>query len=101
MQESRPGDRWGRVDRAAIESRVDIASAKNADVADLMVIATTQERLHYYIAAYGTLAATAKHLGMGELAATMADMSAHPKSKDADYSAPAEEMLANQADLAG
>lgn len=49
----------------------DIGSASDPDVLDAAVIATRQVGLHYYIAAYGTLAATAKHLGRGEEAATI------------------------------
>ena len=97
-----PGGESDRVLEAIIQSgRADIASANNPDVADAAVIATTQVGLHYYIAAYGTLAATAKYLGMDDQATTMSDMIDHMKSKDADYSSLADEMLASQSELAG
>lgn len=81
--------------------RDDIGSASDPDVVDAAVIATTQAGLHYYIAAYGTLAATAKHLGRREEAATISDMIDHMKKKDQEYSQLAERLLAEQLETVG
>lgn len=81
--------------------RDDIGSASDPDVVDAAVIATTQVGLHYYIAAYGTLAATAKHLDLREEAATISDMIDHMKKKDREYSQLAERLLAEQLETVG
>lgn len=51
-----------------------IQSAKDTAVRDASVIAASQIAVHYYIAAYGTLASTASHLGLEEDAKTLKQM---------------------------
>ena len=59
-----------------------IQAAKDPDVRDASIIAASQITVHYFIAACGTLASTAKHLGLDEDAATLKQMSDEMKAGD-------------------
>ena len=74
-----------------------IEAAKDSDVRDASIIAAAQIAMHYYIAAYGTLAATAKQLGMAEDAQTFKQMTDEVKAQDNRFTALAEQMVNKRA----
>ena len=59
-----------------------IGAAKDPDIRDASVITASQIAVHYYIAAYGSLASTAKHLGLDEDARTFSRMTDEMKAGD-------------------
>ena len=59
-----------------------IQAAKDPAVRDASIIAASQITVHYYIAAYGTLASTAKHLGLDEDAKMLKQMTDEMKVGD-------------------
>ena len=62
-----------------------IHKASDATARDLGVIASGQLALHYYIAAFGTMAAYAKMLGMPEVAEVLAKCLAEARQGDERY----------------
>ena len=70
-----------------------VTSVSDPAARDAAVIATLQIALHYYIAVYGTVASTAKHLGRQEEAQTITRLNDWMKGKDADYTKLAEKMV--------
>ncbi|MBE9599809.1 ferritin-like domain-containing protein [Pedobacter sp. MC2016-24] len=62
-----------------------IAESKDEDVRDLGVIASAQIALHYYISAYGGLAATANKLGYKKQAEKFSKMTDEMKKADEHY----------------
>ena len=59
-----------------------IQAAKDPAVRDASIIAASQLTIHYFIAAYGTLASTAKHLGLEEDAKMLKQMADQMKAGD-------------------
>lgn len=59
-----------------------IGAAKDSDIRDASVITASQIAVHYYIAAYGSLASTAKHLGLDEDAQMFSRMTDEMKAGD-------------------
>lgn len=83
-----PGGRPNKVMQGIVDAGNDfVGAATDPDVRDAAVVATTQIGLHYYIAAYGTLASAAKHLGMQDHAQALARLNRHISQKNAEYSA--------------
>lgn len=72
-----------------------VEAAKDPAVRDASVVAAAQIALHYYIAAYGTLASTAKHLGLNDDAQQLKKLTDDSKAHDERMTALAEQM-ANQ-----
>ncbi|RYZ94172.1 MAG: DUF892 family protein [Proteobacteria bacterium] len=77
-----------------------IEAAGDAETRDAAVIASGQIALHYYIAAYGTLASTAKHLGLTEEAAQISAMNDDIKAQDERYTQMAESFINSDAKAA-
>lgn len=71
-------------------SRQMIEAAQDPDVRFASVVGAAQIATHYFIAAYGTLASTAKHLGLDEDAAAIKDMLDEMKDGDERFTALAE-----------
>ena len=89
-----PSPKPNQVMAGIIEAGKDsVTSAGDPGARDAAVIATLQVALHYYIAVYGTVASTAKHLGRQEEAQTVARLNEWMKGKDADYTRLAEGMI--------
>ncbi len=81
-----PGLKPNKVMGGIIEAVKDsVEAVENPAARDAAIVATLQVALHYYIAAYGTLASTAKHLGPQEEARTIAEINQHMKQKDEEY----------------
>lgn len=59
-----------------------IEAAKDPAVRDASIIAASQLTVHYFIAAYGTLASTAKHLGLDDDARMLKEMTDEMKVGD-------------------
>ena len=59
-----------------------IQAAKDPAVRDASIIAASQVAVHYYIAAYGTLASTAKFLGLEEDAKALKQLTDEMKTGD-------------------
>ena len=78
-----------------------IQSAKDPAVRDASITAASQLAIHYYIAAYGTLASTAKHLGLDEDAKAFKRMTDEMKTGDERFTALAEGTVNKQAQSAG
>lgn len=74
-----------------------VEAAKDPEVRDSSIIAAAQIAMHYYVAAYGTLASTAKHLGMDEDARTLKQMTDEVKAQDERFTHLAEEMVNKRA----
>ncbi len=74
-----------------------VDAAKDPEVRDASVVAAAQIALHYYIAAYGTLASTAKHLGLSEDAQTFKRLTDEVKQQDERFTQIAEEMANKRA----
>lgn len=74
-----------------------VEAANDDDVRDASVIAAAQIALHYYIAAYGTLAANARHLGKAEDARTLETMTHEAKQQDEKYTKLAEQAINKRA----
>ena len=74
-----------------------VGAAKDAEVRDASVIAAAQIALHYYIAAYGTLASNAKHLGMNDDAQILKRLTDETKARDERYTQLAEQMVNKKA----
>ena len=72
-----------------------VGRATDPQVKDAAVVATVQVGLHYYIAAYGSLAATAKQLGRQDDVQAFMSMNDHMKQKDAEYTRFVEQMAAS------
>ena len=60
-------------------------AAKDPEVKDASGVASAQISIHYYIAAYGTLASTAKHLGRDQDAAELKRMTDEMMAFDKRY----------------
>ena len=73
------------IDSIIAAGKESVGSVNDPAAKDAAIVATLQVALHYYIAAYGTLASTARHLGLTEEAQSIASMNDWMKSKDADY----------------
>lgn len=69
-----------------------VMAAKDPQVQDAAVIATTQIGLHYYIAAYASLGSLAKRLGRHDDVKAFAEMNDHIITKDSEYAALRDEM---------
>ena len=67
--------------------------APDDDTRDLGIIADGQFALHYWIAAFGTMARYAKQLGMEEVARDMAHSADEAKRADEAHSGLAEQIL--------
>ena len=74
-----------------------VDAAKDPEVRDASIIAAAQIAMHYYVAAYGTLASTAKHLGMNEDASMLKQMTDEVKAQDERFTRLAEEMVNKRA----
>ncbi len=74
-----------------------VEAAKDAEVRAASVIAAAQIAMHYDIAAYGTLAATVKHLGMNDDNETFKRMSDKTKVQDERLTQLAERMVNGRA----
>lgn len=74
-----------------------IEAAKDPEIKDASIITASQIAIHYYIAAYGTLASTAKHLGLNEDARTFSHMVDEMKAGDKRLTEIAEGMANRQA----
>ena len=59
-----------------------IQAAKDPAVRDASIVAASQITIHYFIAAYGTLASTARHLGLDDDAKVLKQMSDEMKDGD-------------------
>ena len=81
-------------------SRQMIGAAPDADVRAASVVAAAQIAVHYFIAAYGTLASDARHLGLDEDARMLKGMADEMKAADARMTDLAE-TLANRRASAG
>ncbi len=77
-----------------------IASSDDQDVRDAGVIVSAQIALHYYMAAYGGMAATANHLGMTEQARTFKKFVDEVKRADEAYTRMAESNVNQKAKAA-
>lgn len=66
-------------------------------VKDAAMIAGGQLALHYYIAAYGSLASDAKHIGDDDTASQIKQMADEVKAQDEKYTACAENLVNEQA----
>lgn len=75
-------------------------AAKDEATRDAGIIDSGQIALHYYVAAFGSLAAHAKTLGMGEAAATLKGMVEESKQMDQRYTELAERKVNPQAKAA-
>ena len=71
--------------------------ANDPQARDAGIIASGQIALHYYIAAFGTLAANAKALGMTEAAGLLHEMVEDSKRQDERYTQLAEQLINKQA----
>ncbi|WP_165361204.1 ferritin-like domain-containing protein [Lichenibacterium ramalinae] len=69
-----------------------IQAAQDPGVREASVVAAAQIATHYFIAAYGTLASNAKHLGLTEDAATLKGMADEMKAADQHMTGIAETM---------
>jgi len=74
-----------------------VEAAGDDGVRDASVITAAQIALHYFIAAYGTLASSAKHLGMSEDAATLRRMLDEVRRQDERFTALAEDTINTRA----
>lgn len=74
-----------------------VEAAKDSEVRDASIIAAGQIAMHYYIAAFGTLAASAKHLGMNDDAQTLKQMTDAVKVQDERFTDVAERMANKRA----
>lgn len=74
-----------------------IAQSEDKDVRDAGVITSAQLALHYYMAAYGGLASTAKHLGFNSQAETLSGLVQEVKDADEKYTRMAEENINQKA----
>lgn len=96
-----PSGKPDRVIEGIIEAgKAFVGEASDPHVRDAAVVATVQIGLHYYIAAYGTLASTAKHLGRQDEMQTITSMNQHLKQKDEDYTKLVETTVNKQASAA-
>lgn len=83
-----PSDQPDKVMAGIIEAGCDsVGAASDPDVKDAAIVATTRIGLHYYIAAYGTLANTAKQLGLADDRREIDGLNRHMVQKDAEYAA--------------
>ena len=64
---------------------------------DASVIAAAQIALHYYIAAYGTLASNAKHLGKEEDARVLKQLTDESKQQDEKFTQLAQSFINKRA----
>lgn len=74
-----------------------VGAANDDEVRDASVIAAAQIALHYYIAAYGTLASNAKHLGKEEDARVLKQMSDESKQQDEKFTELAKSFINKRA----
>lgn len=74
-----------------------VQAAGDGAVRDASIIAASQIAIHYYVAAYGTLASTARHLGLDEDAQAFKRMTDDMKAGDARFTEMAESMANPQA----
>ncbi len=77
-----------------------IQAAKDPAVRDASIIAASQLTIHYFIAAYGTLASTAKHLGLEEDAKMLKEMADQMKAGDERFTEIAKSSVNQQAQSA-
>ncbi len=68
-----------------------IQAAQDGGVREASVVAAAQIATHYFIAAYGTLASNAKHLGLEEDARTLKGMTDEMKAADEQMTRLAED----------
>ena len=74
-----------------------VGAAKDAQVRDASVIAAAQIAMHYYIAAYGTLASNANPLGMNHDAPALKRLADETKAQDQRFTDLAEQMANKRA----
>ena len=74
-----------------------VEAAKDAQVRDASVIAAAQIAMHYYVAAYGTLASSAKHLGLNDDAKALKTLTDETKAQDERFTQLAEQMANKRA----
>ncbi len=77
-----------------------IQAAKDPAVRDASIIAASQLTIHYFIAAYGTLASTAKHLGLEDDAKMLKQMADQMKAGDERFTEIAKSSVNKQAQSA-
>ena len=77
-----------------------IQAAKDSAVRDASIIAASQLTIHYFIAAYGTLASTAKHLGLEDDAKLLKQMADQMKAGDERFTEIAKSSVNKQAQIA-
>ena len=75
-------------------SRLIRQAAKDATSRDLGIVAAGQLALHYWIAAFGTLASYAGRIGMTEVAQSMHACAEEAKQADGQHTALAEKLMA-------
>ena len=84
--DGQPGREPNRIIEGIIATgKQSVDSLSDPMAKDAAIVATLQVALHYYIAAYGTLVSTAKHLGLSDEAQIIASMNDWMKGKDAGY----------------
>ncbi len=96
------GDAGGEVPNKIMEgiragNRQVVEAANDDEVRDASVIAAAQIALHYHVAAYGTLATTAKHLGKEDDARMLKEMTDEAKRQDEKFSKLAKELVDKRA----
>ena len=84
----KPNPFWDGIQKGSQQM---IQAAGDGAVRDASVVAAAQIATHYFIAAYGTLASNAKHLGLDDDAATLKGLSDEMKAADGQMTKLAEE----------
>jgi ferritin-like metal-binding protein YciE len=82
-------------------SRQMIEAAGDPEVRTASVVAAAQIATHYFIAAYGTLASNAKHLGLADAAGTLKGLADEMKTGDERLTEVAETLANRRASAAG
>lgn len=95
---STPNPFWDGIQKG---SQHMIQAAQDASVREASVVAAAQIATHYFIAAYGTLASNAKHLGLDEDARTLKGLTDEMKAADERMTQLAEEKLNKRASAGG
>lgn len=93
------GDAGGTNDNPVLEAHYEVSrrirgQAPDPQTRDLGIIASGQLALHYWIAAFGTMANYTKQLGMDDVARDMKSSSDEAKQADEQHTQLAEKLLA-------
>ena len=86
--DSMPNPFWDGIQKGSQQM---VQAAQDPGVREASVVAAAQIATHYFIAAYGTLASNAKHLGLDEDAKALKGMSDEMKAADEQMTRLAEE----------